>query len=95
MAKNKDNASEESQDQAELPDGQPDSGGQQGSGEETGKADSPPSNKGSVRIRNENLKDGKITLGNGKIAEFNSSGIAEVEASQADRLLKIPGFEKA
>ena len=48
-----------------------------------------------IRIRNDSLKNGKILLGNGKVAEFSDDGIAEIEASQADRLLKIPGYEKA
>jgi hypothetical protein len=50
--------------------------------------------KGNVRIKNESCKNGKIFLGNGKLAEFDADGIAEIEADQVERLLRIPGYEK-
>jgi len=49
---------------------------------------------GKIRIKNEALKGGKVFLGNGELAEFDVDGIAEIEAAQAERLLKIPGYEK-
>jgi len=48
-----------------------------------------------IRIKNEFLKNSKVFLGNGELAEFDVDGIAEIEAAQAERLLKIPGYEKA
>jgi hypothetical protein len=47
-----------------------------------------------VRIKNEKCKGEKRFLGNGELVEFDANGIAEIEASQAERLLKIPGYEK-
>jgi hypothetical protein len=51
--------------------------------------------EGKIRIKNENCKNGKRFLGNGELAEFDANGIAEIEATQAERLLRIPGYEKA
>ena len=51
--------------------------------------------EGKIRIKNEKCKNGKRTLGNGEIAEFDADGIAEIEASQAERLLTIPGYVRA
>jgi hypothetical protein len=36
----------------------------------------------------------KIFLSDGSIAEFNSEGIAEIEETEAARLLSIPGYKK-
>ena len=47
-----------------------------------------------VRIQNENLKNGKIFLANGQIAVFDPDGIAEIDSSQSDRLLSIPCYKK-
>jgi hypothetical protein len=60
---------------------------------DTGGQGASPGNK--VRVKNEKYKDGKIFLGNGKLAEFDANGIAEIDAMQAKRLLAIPGYEKA
>jgi len=48
-----------------------------------------------VRIKNETCKNGKLFLGNGELAVFDENGIAEIDAEQAERLLRIPGYEKA
>lgn len=47
-----------------------------------------------VQVKNASLKGQKILTSNGKIAEFNESGIAEVARHEAEYLLKIPGYEK-
>jgi hypothetical protein len=50
---------------------------------------------GKVKIVHDRLRNGKIFLSNGSIAEFNAEGIAEIEAMEAARLLSIPGYKKA
>jgi hypothetical protein len=73
--------------------------------DDPGKPDNPPpppadtsgqgaTPEGKVRIKNENCKNGKVFLGNGKLAEFDANGIAEIDAEQAKRLLNIQGYEK-
>ncbi|MCL1993472.1 MAG: hypothetical protein FWG66_11065 [Spirochaetes bacterium] len=50
---------------------------------------------GTVRIRNESLKGGRVLLANGETAVFDKDGIAGIDSAQAERLLRIPGYEKA
>jgi hypothetical protein len=49
---------------------------------------------GKVKIVHDRLRNGKIFLSDGSIAEFNAEGIAEIEATEAERLLSIKGYER-
>jgi hypothetical protein len=82
---------EDSEPSQEDPDKPPENPPPPSPAEKSGKEEA---GKGNVRIKNESCKNGKVFLGNGKLAEFDADGIAEIEADQAERLLKIPGYEK-
>jgi hypothetical protein len=60
--------------------------------------DSPPkipprADNGKKRIKCEELKGRKITVGKGIIVRVDENGILEVDADEAERLLTIPGYE--
>ncbi|GHU65049.1 hypothetical protein FACS189447_03290 [Spirochaetia bacterium] len=77
----------------------PDPGAQEGSDPQgTGNPPPPvpewkPGEK--VRIKNLALKGEKIFLADGSIAAFDAEGVIEVDGVEAERLITIPGYEKA
>jgi hypothetical protein len=59
------------------------------------KNNSTPSGNGNVRIKHAGMAGKKIFLRRGEIGTFDNEGILEVEVADAERLLSIPGYERA
>jgi hypothetical protein len=65
---------------------------------ETPVVESPPvplNPSGKVRIKHDGMAGNKIFLQRGDIGTFDNEGILEVEVIEAERLLTIPGYERA
>lgn len=64
--------------------------------ETTPKADDPPKDTGEkVRVKCASLAGGKEVVVGAETVKADQDGVIEVAAAQADRLLTIPGYEKA
>jgi hypothetical protein len=70
-------------------------GNQNPQGTDNQPGEGPQADGGKVKIVHDRLRNGKIFLSDGSIAEFNAEGIAEIELTEAARLLSIPGYKKA
>ena len=72
-----------------------------GQGQETGAGGdvdavpASPANGEKKRVKCADLKGKKLIVGNGGIVQIDENGFFEVEAKEAERLLTIPGYEKA
>jgi hypothetical protein len=53
-----------------------------------------PAKKGTAKVKCVGLAGGELHTNDG-IVQFDTSGVADVSIAEAERLLTIPGFEKA